>query len=59
MGLQHGSQVRQREEKSPTVADVVPAMMAYQQSRVARGELSAASLPILRNRIHNSILPFF
>ena len=55
----YGSQVRQREEKSPTFADVVPAMMAYQQSRVARGELSAASLPILRNRIHNSILPFF
>ncbi|MDM7943986.1 MAG: hypothetical protein QUV35_15285 [Hydrogenophaga sp.] len=55
----YGSQVRQREEKSTLFADVVPAMMAYQQSRVTRGELSAASLPILRNRIHNSILPFF
>lgn len=55
----YGSQVRQREEKSTLFADVVPAMLAYQQSRVARGELSAASLPILRNRIHNSILPFF
>jgi hypothetical protein len=55
----YGSQVRHREEKSTLFTDVVPAMMAYQQSRVTRGELSAASLPILRNRIHNSILPFF
>ena len=39
--------------------DVVPAMLAFQESRVKRGELSAASMPILRNRLHNNIVPFF
>jgi integrase len=55
----YGTQVPQREEKICKFADVVPAMLAFQMARVKRGELSAASIPILRNRLHNSIVPFF
>ena len=55
----YGTQVQLRDDKSCKFADVVPAMLAFQQSRVKRGELSAASIPILRNRLQNSIVPFF
>jgi len=55
----YGAQIKQREEKPSLFVDVAPAVLAFQQARVTRGELSAASLPILQNRIQNSIVPFF
>ena len=55
----YGEQVIKRADSPTTFADVVPAALALQQARVARGELSSASLRILQNRLQKTILPFF
>lgn len=49
--------IKQREQLKSTFAEVVPAMLATQQARVARKELTAEGLRILQNRLHKSILP--
>ena len=55
----YGERLPDRGERPNTFADLVQAALAFQQGRVKRGELSAASLGILRNRLQNAILPFF
>ncbi len=55
----YGEQIRVRETATNKFADIVPAALALQQARVIRGELTAASLRILQNRLHKTILPFF
>jgi integrase len=55
----YGERLPDRGEQPNKFADLVQAALAYQQGRVKRGELSAASLGILRNRLQNAILPFF
>jgi hypothetical protein len=46
-------------KESTKFSQLVPEVMAFQQARVKRGELSAASIPIFQNRIQKTILPFF
>ena len=55
----YGEHVKVRETSAPLFKDVVPATIAQQHARVARGDLTALSLSIFRSRIHNYILPFF
>jgi len=55
----YGGLIKLRDERSSKFADLVPAVLAFQQARSKRGELSSASIPILRNRLHGAILPFF
>jgi len=55
----YGTGVIKREDKPNKFSDVVPAMFAFQQARVKRGEYSNGSLVILRNRLDKTILPFF
>jgi len=55
----YGEHIRDRGERESKFADFVQAALAFQQGRVKRGELTASSLAILRNRLHKHILPFF
>jgi hypothetical protein len=55
----YGEGIKDRGERPNKFADLVQAALAFQQGRVKRGELTAASLAILRNRLHKTILPFF
>jgi Phage integrase SAM-like domain len=55
----YGEGIRDRGERENRFADLVQAALAFQQGRVKRGELTAASLAILRNRLPKNILPFF
>jgi hypothetical protein len=55
----YGEGIRDRGERPNKFADLVQAALAFQRGRVKRGELTAASLAILRNRLHKTILPFF
>ena len=55
----YGEHVRDRGDEPNKFAELVPAALAFQQGRVQRGELSAAGLAILRNRLQKDILPFF
>jgi hypothetical protein len=55
----YGEGIRDRGERENRFADLVQAALAFQQARVKRGELTAASLAILRNRLHKDIVPFF
>jgi hypothetical protein len=55
----YGEGIRDRGERESRFADLVQAALAFQQARVKRGELTAASLAILRNRLHKDIVPFF
>ena len=55
----YGEGIRDRGERESRFADLVQAALAFQQGRVKRGELTAASLAILRNRLHKDIVPFF
>ena len=50
--------IKDRGAKQIKFSDLISDVLAFQQARVTRGELSAASMPILRNRIHSSILPY-
>lgn len=54
----YGEDIRQRSSDA-VFADVVPAALALQQARVQRGELTSASLRILQNRLHKTIVPYF
>ena len=51
--------IKSSAKHSTKFSQLVPEVMAFQQARVKRGELSAASIPILQNRIQKTILPFF
>ena len=55
----YGEGIRDRDQGESKFADLVQAALAFQQGRVKRGELTSASLAILRNRLHKDILPFF
>ena len=55
----YGEGIKDRGERPNKFADLVQAALSFQQGRVKRGELTAASLAILRNRLHKTILPFF
>ena len=50
--------IKDRGSKQIKFSELISDVLAFQQARVTRGELSAASMPILRNRIHSSILPY-
>jgi len=52
------SEHRRRQQRE-TFASRVPAVLAEQAARVARGDLTQASLRILRNRLDKNILPVF
>jgi hypothetical protein len=55
----YGENVKVKEHQQIKFGDLVPAVMAFQLSRVKRGELSAASIPILQARMRKTIVPFF
>ena len=55
----YGEGLKDRGERPNKFADLVQAALAFQQGRVKRGELTAGSLGIFRNRLQNTILPFF
>lgn len=48
---------QRRQQQRETFASRVPAVLAEQAARVARGDLTQASLRILRNRLDKNILP--
>jgi integrase len=50
---------QRRQQQRETFASRVPAVLAEQAARVARGDLTQASLRILRNRLDKNILPVF
>jgi len=52
------SEHRRRQQRE-TFASRVPAVLAEQAARVARGDLTQASLRILRNRLDKNIVPVF
>ena len=55
----YGEDIPQREDRVPMFGDVAPAVLAQEQARVRRGELSAAGFAIFRSRIHKTLLPAF
>ena len=55
----YGEHIPQREDRVPMFGDVAPAVLAQEQARVRRGELSAAGFAIFRSRVHKTLLPAF
>lgn len=55
----YGEHVKQQPSATSTFGELVPEALGLQQARVQRGELSVASLRILQNRLHKTIIPHF